>query len=63
MRKNVKKNLRDLGFEKEVENVEQKKCPFCGKIISGREDFDDNLSWKEYKISGLCQSCQNEMFG
>ena len=27
------------------------------------EDFRDNLSRKEYSISGLCQDCQDEFFG
>ncbi len=35
-------------------------CPFCGKEIQG---FRDNLSVTEYRISGLCQSCQDETFG
>jgi len=25
--------------------------------------FDDALSLKEYSISGLCQTCQNEIWG
>lgn len=25
--------------------------------------FRDLLSWKEYKISGLCQKCQDRFFG
>ena len=32
----------------------------CGLPITG---FDNDLSLKEYRISGLCQSCQNEVFG
>ena len=35
--------------------------PFgCGKPVTG---FSDELSAREYKISGLCQTCQNEVFG
>ena len=26
-------------------------------------EFDDDLSRKEYTISGLCQKCQNSVFG
>lgn len=37
------------------------KPPFgCGKPIG---DFKDQLSAKEYTISGLCQDCQDEVFG
>lgn len=38
-------------------------CPFCRTKISGREDFRDALSWKEYGISHLCQKCQDSVFG
>ena len=34
-------------------------CVACGADIF---DFDDELSEREYKISGLCQKCQNEFF-
>ncbi|WXW92665.1 hypothetical protein SEA_ENYGMA_212 [Streptomyces phage Enygma] len=37
----------------------------CGKNVSA-DDFRDDLSRREYKISGLCQSCQDTfeaMFG
>lgn len=32
----------------------------CGKPVEG---FRDRLSEKEYTISGLCQNCQDEIFG
>ena len=50
-------------FGKEVAAVQNGKCPFCGKEIKGRKDFKDELSWREYKISGLCQECQDKTFG
>jgi hypothetical protein len=62
MRENVKKNLKDLGFEEEVQNVEQNRCPFCKKEID-ENDFRDELSKREYKISGLCQACMDSIFG
>jgi len=37
-------------------------CVFCGKEIK-MEDFKDQLSIKEYEISGLCNKCQNDTFG
>lgn len=40
--------------------IQEKKCPFCKEPIT---TFHDKLSMKEYEISGLCQSCQDEMFG
>ena len=44
------------------ENIENNKCPMCGKEIK-EGDFKDQLSKKEYSISGLCQSCQDKTFG
>lgn len=32
----------------------------CGNPIMG---FRDQLSLKEYRISGMCQNCQDEFFG
>lgn len=55
-----KEIMKKLGFEKEVEKVEKGICPFCNKEIG---EFRDELSRREYKISGLCQECQDEMFG
>lgn len=37
-------------------------CPFCGNRVKVR-DFRDGLSLKEFLISGLCQSCQDGVFG
>jgi len=36
-------------------------CPFC-KLQFCIEDFRDNLSMREFEISGLCQNCQDEVF-
>lgn len=57
-----KQNLLGAGFEKEVNRIEMDLCPFCGNPIK-LEDFRDALSLKELKISGLCQNCQDQMFG
>jgi hypothetical protein len=36
------------------------KCPMCQSDIEG---FRDALSKREYEISGLCQKCQDFVFG
>jgi hypothetical protein len=54
--------LKEVGFGKEVEAVKLGLCPFCGCPIT-TEDFKDELSKEEFKISGLCQKCQDDMFG
>lgn len=37
-------------------------CPLCGKAINPA-DFRDTLSVKEFRISGMCQECQDSIFG
>ncbi len=37
-------------------------CPICDKPIAEDEFFRDELSRKEFKISGMCQKCQDESF-
>ena len=36
-------------------------CPFCGKEII-IPDFRGPKDWKEYRISGMCQGCQDDFF-
>ena len=63
MRIKIKKpvffNEKEIVFEDEktIERV----CPICKEKINF-DDFEDELSKKEYQISGICQSCQNEIF-
>lgn len=45
-----------------VKAVEEGLCPFCRNPVNF-EDFRDDLSRREFKISGLCQKCQDEFFG
>ena len=46
------------------EVIKANKCmdpPFgCGGEVG---EFRDELSMKEYRISGLCQECQDSVFG
>jgi hypothetical protein len=50
-----------MGFGDQVKKVEHGFCPFCSKPVS-KDEFRDELSKREYKISGLCQACQDETF-
>ncbi len=54
--------MRKAGFGQHVKDVEGGVCPFC-KIKVDTNAFKDELSRREYKISGLCQSCQDDIFG
>lgn len=57
-----KKIMEACGFSKEVKLVENLKCPICQASIH-MEDFKDPLSIREYQISGMCQKCQDKIFG
>lgn len=60
MKVNLNKPVKIL-FPEKVELVKQGKCAFCEKKIN-MDDFKDELSKKEYGISGLCFSCQDKVF-
>lgn len=53
--------LRRSIFSEEYARRDKGLCPFCGKEIN-LEAFRDELSRKEFNISGLCQTCQDETF-
>ena len=54
--------MKACGFGKAVENVEAGLCATCVKKIDFAK-FRDELSKKEYGISGMCQKCQDSVFG
>lgn len=49
-------------FTEMSQNKKDGKCPFCGKKVNPETEFKDQLSLKEFHISGLCQKCQDEFF-
>jgi hypothetical protein len=40
--------------------IEEGRCPLCSSQCS---EFRNELSLLEYKISGMCQECQDSFFG
>jgi hypothetical protein len=48
------------GNKDRVESIEGDICVWCE---GPAESFTDQLSAKEYTISGFCQSCQDKTFG
>lgn len=54
--------MNKAGFTKQVGEVLKGNCPFCGKNVS-EKDFRDRISVREFKISGICQECQDKTFG
>lgn len=61
MRLSKRKLLREMGFNKEVDRVDVGLCPLCDKKVD-EGDFKDILSRREFKISGMCQACQDDIF-
>lgn len=57
-----KELMRRVGFAELVDRVEGGLCPLCNKPIDATT-FRDELSLKEFKISGTCQKCQDGIFG
>ena len=39
--------------------ISKRQCPLCKKPVG---DFADAISLREFEISGMCQSCQDEVF-
>ncbi len=48
-------------FPEMVERVDKGLCPLCSKKVADIK-FKDELSIKEYEISGMCQICQDSFF-
>ena len=48
------------GLHREVAHVDAGLCATCN---DKPELFRDDLSRKEYSISGMCQTCQDDVFG
>jgi hypothetical protein len=56
------KIMEALGMKDMVDEYRNGICPMCKKNIDINL-FTDELSKREYKISGLCQECQDIIFG
>lgn len=46
----------------ELKRISTGYCPICGNKLY-LNSFKDSLSIKECRISGLCQNCQDKIFG
>lgn len=53
--------MRQAGLGRMIDLVEAGKCPTCQRKVN-EDSFVDSLSKKEFKISGMCQECQDEVF-
>ena len=54
--------IRKMMFPVEEERKAEGKCPFYGKKIDVENEFRDEISKREFGISGMCQSCQDDFF-
>ena len=43
------------------ESIERKECVFCSTEVE-LDSFKDEVSLKEFHISGICQDCQDKAF-
>jgi hypothetical protein len=51
-----------MGYSQKVERGKRGLCALCAEPVR-MEEFRDALSMKEYGISKMCQSCQDDVFG
>ena len=59
--KELKDEFTKRVFGKTCEEVQAKRlCMTCEAEVTG---FRDAISAKEYRTSGMCQACQDKMFG
>jgi len=50
----------DMLFPDRIEKMKSHICVTCGAKVNG---FKNSISQKEYLISGMCQECQDGVFG
>jgi hypothetical protein len=48
-------------FKEQLALKDEKKCPICKNAVNETE-FTDQISIDEFKITGLCQKCQDDVF-
>lgn len=58
----MNKEIIEKLFPGAIERMEHGRCPICGDLID-TDDFEDELSIREFQISGMCQKCQDKTFG
>ena len=57
---NVQKRPADILFPDRIPKMKARVCMTCSGKVEG---FDSELSQKEFLISGMCQKCQDSIFG
>lgn len=57
-----KEIMKQAGLGENVKLVESGKCPQCKQPIDATA-FRNEISLREFHISGMCQKCQDKFFG
>lgn len=57
-----KRLLKAFEFRREVAAVKMCRCPLCSEIVD-KTEFRNKAFEKEFETSGLCQGCQDSVFG
>ena len=58
----MNKNIMNQLFPEEMKLIEEQKCPICTNFVN-EDEFRNVLSKQDYKITGLCQICQDRIYG
>ena len=56
-----RQNMMDNMWDNWTEHVKRGLCPCCHNNVI-LADFEDQISYNEYMISGICKDCQEEIF-
>ena len=51
----------NFGFQINLDLIKEGKCPWCKKEINFK-DFKSKKFKKDFTLTGLCQSCQDDFF-
>ena len=49
-------------FPEKKQRAKSGRCVDCDQPITSTDDFTDEISIREYSLSGLCQRCQDAIF-
>lgn len=58
----IKRFIDELSYQIVGRHVRENECKTCGQQINKTLDFRDELSKREYEISGMCQKCQDSVY-
>ena len=57
-----KRFLRKLRFWHKFKMVKDCRCPFCAEKVD-KSEFRNKVFLREFESSGMCQECQETVFG